>query len=359
VAAGDLERFAERLYVAAGVDADKASVVARLQVLTDAMGRRTHGVAMAPLYLAELGKGTMRASGDVTLVSDNGIVAVWDGEYLPGLWVVDKAIAEGIPRARQHGIAAYAIRRSHHIGCLAALSKRAADEGMVAMVVNSDPAGKRVAPYGGTEPLLTPNPFALAYPGGHHPVLIDTCASITTTSMTRQKYAEGRQFEHPWLIDADGNPTRDPAVLENTEPPGSLLPIGGLEYGHKGFGLGLMVEALSQGLSGQGRSDPPTQWTGSTYLQVMDPERFAGLDRFTHEMDYLSDTCRTSRPIDPKTPVRIPGDAAARGIAESAAKGIEVDEATMKAIAPWAEKLKIAMPWTEDRGRRTEDRTWG
>ncbi len=342
---GDLARFAQALYVAAGVDPAIARVVAQLQVLTDAMGRRTHGVAMASLYLVELEKGHMRATGDVTVVSDNGIVAVWDGEYLPGLWVVDKAIVEGIPRAREHGIAAYAIRRSHHIGCLAALSKRAADEGLVAMVVNSDPAGKRVAPYGGTEPLLTPNPFAFAYPGEGNPVLIDTCASITTTSMTRQKYAEGKLFDQPWLIDADGNPTRDPAVLENTKPPGSLLPIGGLEYGHKGFGLALMVEALSQGLSGFGRSTPSTRWTGSTFVQLLDPAKFAGLDGFTREMDYLSHTCRGSRPIDPSKPVRMPGDAAARGIAEAEANGIAIDAATMKSIEPWAGKLGVAVPW--------------
>ena len=32
------------------------------------------------------------------------------------------------------------------------------------------------------------------------------------------------------------------------------MPLGGLEYGHKGFGLALGIEALSQGLSGSGRS---------------------------------------------------------------------------------------------------------
>ena len=34
--------------------------VGRLLVLTDMMGRRTHGLAMAPLYLAEIRNGTMR-----------------------------------------------------------------------------------------------------------------------------------------------------------------------------------------------------------------------------------------------------------------------------------------------------------
>jgi len=49
-----LERFGTDLFVAAKMDADKAATVARLLVLTDAMGRRTHGLGMAPLYLAEI-----------------------------------------------------------------------------------------------------------------------------------------------------------------------------------------------------------------------------------------------------------------------------------------------------------------
>jgi LDH2 family malate/lactate/ureidoglycolate dehydrogenase len=339
-----LERFAADLLVAAHMDADKAATMARLLVLTDAMGRRTHGMAMALLYLAEIEKGGMSVTGMPTVESDNGICAVWDGKYLPGLWVISHAIDVATPRAKELGITAIAIRRSHHIGCLAALARQATDRGLVAMLFNSDPSGKRVAPYGGTEPLFTPDPFAIGYPGADHPVLLDTCASITTVSLTRQKYAAGEQFDQPWLIDADGKPTRDPAVLENTKPPGSLLPVGGLEYGHKGFGLALMNEALSQGLSGHGRADAPARWGACTYLQLLDPAKFAGVDVFAKQMDFLSDQCRTNRPIDPAKPVRVPGDQAARGIAEAAAEGIEYDEQTWSALAGWAAKLKVAVP---------------
>jgi LDH2 family malate/lactate/ureidoglycolate dehydrogenase len=339
-----LERFACELYVAGGMDAGKAAIVARLQVLTDAMGRRTHGLAYVPTYLADIGSGRMRATGEPEIVADNGVTSVWDGKYLPGLWLVAKAIDVCIPRAAQYGIAAIAIRKSHHIGCLAALVKQAADKGYVALLFNSDPTGKRVAPYGGTEALYTPNPFAIGYPGEGHPVLVDLCASITTTSMTRQKVAEGKQFEHEWLIDAEGRPTRDPEALEHATPRGSILPLGGLEYGHKGFGIGLMIEALSQGLAGYGRKDAPKNWGGNVFLQVIDPKRFAGLDAFTEQMDFLSDRARANKPIDPKRPVRIPGDAAAKGIADALENGIEIDERTWQTMLEWAEKLKVPAP---------------
>lgn len=340
----DLKQFATSLLEKAGMEADKSAAMARLLVLTDAMGRRTHGMAMLQLYLKEIQNGTMRTQGEPEVVRDNGITAVWDGDYLPGMWLVEKAINVAMPRAASHGIAAVAIRRSHHIGCLAALAKLAGDQGFVALITNSDPAGQRVAPYGGTEALMTPNPMAFGYPGAEHPVLVDMCASITTTSMTRQKFAEGKLFEHPWLQDANGVPTRDPAVLEHATPRGSLLPLGGQEYGHKGYGLSLMVEALSQGLSGHGRKDAPKRWGGNTYVQVMSPDLFAGGDAFAEQMDYLSDRCRSNKPINPAQPVRVPGDAAAKSITQAHLDGINYEPATWQALCDVAATLGIAAP---------------
>jgi LDH2 family malate/lactate/ureidoglycolate dehydrogenase len=339
-----LKQFATDLLLKAGMGAEKSAAMARLLVLTDAMGRRTHGMAMLQLYLKEIENGGMNTLGQPVVVRDNGITAVWDGDYLPGMWLVEKAINQAMPRAAEHGIAAVVIRRSHHIGCLAALAKVAADQGFVALITNSDPGGQRVAPFGGTEALMTPNPLAFGYPGAEHPVLVDICASITTTSMTRQKFAAGEQFEHPWLQDAQGNPTRDPAVLEHTSPRGSLLPLGGQEYGHKGYGLSLMVEALSQGLSGHGRKGAVPRWGGTTYVQVMSPDLFAGREVFSEQMDYLSDRCRTNKPINPAQPVRVPGDAAAKGILEAKKSGISYDAVTWSSLCAWADKLGVELP---------------
>ena len=327
-----LTEFSTALFAAAGMDGDKAATVARLMVLTDMMGRRTHGLAMAPLYLAEIRKGTMRVTGRPQIVRDAGATQVWDGDYLPGLWLVNEAIEIALPHAAASGVATIAIRKSHHIGCLAALVKQAADKGFVAIIANSDPSGKRVAPYGGTEALFTPNPFAVGYPVDDHPVLIDICASITTTSMTRQKFAAGELFEHPWLLDSQGEPTRDPAVLENAQPPGSIQLMGGQEYGHKGFGIALMIEALSQGLAGYGRRDAPKRWGGNVFLQVLDPEFFAGREAFTEQTSFLAERCRSNRPIRPDRPVRLPGDQAAHSIAEARANGVSYDDATWSAL---------------------------
>lgn len=340
-----LECFATALFTAAGMEPDKARTVGELLVLTDAMGRRTHGLAMAPLYLAELAKGTMAKAGAPDVVRDTGATVVWDGNYLPGLWLVKSAIDLAMPRASRLGVCCIAISRTHHIGCLAALVKQAADKGYVALIANSDPAGARVAPFGGTEALYTPNPIAMGYPGRSNPILVDLCASITTTSMTREKYAAGEMFDQPWLIDADGRPTRDPAVLEHATPRGALLPVGGLDHGHKGFGLGIMIEALSQGFSGHGRAEGIRRWGGNVFLQVFDADLFAGRDVFAAETGHFSARVRANRPADPARPVRMPGDQAARQLNRAEEQGITYDARTVAALDEWAGKLGCASPF--------------
>ena len=337
-----LADFACLLLTSAGMPSDKATTVARLLVLTDMMQRHTHGVALCPLYIDQLQKNLMGTTGEPEVVRDTGSTLVWDGNYLPGLWLVEKALHIAFERVARHGVVTVAMRRSHHIACLAALVKQATDRGLVAILATSDPAGKFVAPFGGRDPVLTPNPFAIGYPGTKSPVLVDMCASITTVSMARTKAAAGVQFEHPWLMDGAGQPTTEPRVLEQTTPRGSLMLLGGAEYGHKGFGLALMVEALTQGLAGHGRIDAPNRWGANVFLQVMDPDAFAGRSNFLTQMDFIGDACRASAPVQDNALVRLPGDQATRNIALAQVGGIALSDATMAKLAACALQAGIA-----------------
>jgi LDH2 family malate/lactate/ureidoglycolate dehydrogenase len=336
-----LTGFASDLFAAAGVERQKADSMARLLVLTDMMGRYTHGLAQCGSYLDQIAKGTMAKEGQPEVLQDRGSTLVWDGGYLPGLWLVETALQAGFARLPQHGVVTFAIRRSHHIGCLAALARLATERGYFAFLASSGPHSRIVAPFGGKEALFSPNPFAIGFPATRFPVLVDISASITTVSMTREKAAAGTQFEHPWLMDSEGHPTRDPSVMEREKDRGSLLLLGGQEAGHKGFGLALMVEALTQGLSGHGRLDAPRQWGASVYLQIMDPDAFAGRDAFTAQMDFLAEQCHANAPIDPDRPVRLPGEQAARNIERSRMEGVPLSSTAVASLREWAARLKV------------------
>lgn len=342
VSTNALTQFAHRLLCAAGMAEAKATTVARLLVQTDMMQRHTHGVALIPLYIDQLRADLMTMDGQPEVVKDTGSTVVWDGNYLPGLWLMDQALNLAFERVPEHGVVTFAIRRSHHIACLAALVKQATDKGYVAILATSDPSGKFVAPFGGRDPVMTPNPFAIGYPGTKGPVLVDICASITTVSMARTKAAAGVSFEYPWLMDNEGNPTTDPRVLEQTTPRGSLMLLGGAEYGHKGFGLALMVEALTQGLSGHGRIEAPKRWGANVFLQILDPQAFAGSQSFLTQMDFIGDACRASTPVKDGGLVRLPGDQASRNILRAQSDGIQLSEATLGKLAACAETLSVA-----------------
>ena len=136
---------------------------------------------------------------------------------------------------------------------------------------------KSVAPFGGVSSVFTPNPLAAGIPTSGDPIILDISASYTTNGLTGRLHASGKQLDHPCIQDAQGNPTRDPSVLF-TEPKGTLLPLGGLEAGHKGYALALLVEAATGALAGYGRADASEGWGATVFVQVLDPAAFGGVD---------------------------------------------------------------------------------
>ena len=133
-------------------------------------------------------------------------------------------------------------------------------------------------------------------------------------------------------------------MREHSQPRGSLHLLGGHEYGHKGFGPSLMIEALSQGLSGHGRGEAPRRWGGNVFVQVIDPALFAGHDAFSEQMEHLSHNCRANQPIHAGQPVRMPGDQAARGLAVVRERGIAYERPAWQALAEWANRLGVVIP---------------
>lgn len=338
-----LIEYAAALFAAVGCDGDKPATIASGLVEADLLGHTTHGLQLAPTYLAAIESGSMAPRGDAEVVADRGAAVTWDGRRLPGVWLTTRAVDVAIERVAAHGTATVVIRNSHHIGCLAAFLQRATDRGLMIQIASSDPAVSSVAPFGGRKGVYTPDPFAVGIPTDGDPILIDISASITTNGLSNRLYREGKKFPGPWALDAAGNPTDDPAVLF-ADPPGTLLPVGGVDHGHKGFGLALMVEALTQGLGGFGRAESPTAWGASVFVQVTDPEAFGGLAAFRRETGWLAAACRTTPPAPGVDAVRLPGQRALELKRRALADGVALYPGIMEALAPFAEKLAVTPP---------------
>lgn len=340
-----LRAFAARLLERGGLAADRAADVADILVEGDLMGHTTHGLQLLGPYLKGLADGAIARAGAPEVVADRGATLAWDGHFLPGPWLVLRALDAALARVAAHGVVTVTIRRAHHIACLQAYLPRATERGLVLLLMSSDPATGSVAPHGAIAGRFTPNPIAAGFPTDGLPVLIDISASTTTNGLVSRlnRAGQGERLPGPWLVDNRGAPSDDPAVFL-TDPPGAILPLGGMDLGHKGFGLALLVEALTSALAGHGRADGERHWGASVFLQLIDPAAFGGRARFTRETGWLAEACRTA-PVKPgNPPVRLPGERGLKLRARQLAEGVSLHPETMPALLPWAEKLGVAAP---------------
>ncbi|HKE39622.1 MAG TPA: Ldh family oxidoreductase [Casimicrobiaceae bacterium] len=341
--ASALREFARALLEGAGVDADIAREVATVLLDGDLLGHTTHGLALLAPYLEELDHNRMAKHGMPQVLNRRAATEFWDGRRLPGPWLTLRALDRASAMARGCGTGTVVIRRSHHIACLAAYLKRATEAGLAAIIESSDPAVTAVVPHGGLKPFITPNPIAAGLPTSGDPILIDVSTSITSMGYAKQEMLAGNKLPGPWLIDHQGTPTHDPGVLFN-EPKGALLPLGGVDAGHKGFALGLLIEAMTAGLAGHGRADPPAGWGGTVFVQVLDPAAFGGLDAFLRQMDFLVSAARATPVRSGVERVRMPGERGLTRYREQLAGGVSLYPTILPSLEIWASKYCVALP---------------
>ena len=338
-----LRRFAAGALAAVGMPRDKAVVVADGLVEADLYGHTTHGLALLAQYVTEVESGEMAVDGLPDVLASRGASACWDGRRLPGIWLTARAVNDACERADAFGLGAVAIRRSHHIGCLASFLESSARRGYLVMVLCSDPGDALVAPFGGASPVLTPNPIAAGIPRDGAPVLLDLSTSITTAGLTARTRARGERLPGHWLVDPRGDATDDPRALDRG---GALLPVGGFDHGHKGFALGLLVEALTQGLAGFGRADEPAGWGASVLVLAFAPPMFAGAESFVRQVDWLAEACLASTPARGAGGVRLPGALALERKASALRDGVELYPGLAQELRTLAERLGRPPPET-------------
>lgn len=101
---------------------------------------------------------------------------------------------------------------------------------------------------------------------------------------------------------------------------------------------------MTSALAGYGRSDNPDQWGVSVFLQMINPDAFGGLDKFTEETQWLADACRANPPRVADSPVRMPGQRALQLRAEQLETGVDLYPSIMPSLEIWAEKLSVDVP---------------
>jgi L-2-hydroxycarboxylate dehydrogenase (NAD+) len=328
-----------------------AALSAQVLVAADLAGVDSHGVARLRRYVEGLRDATIDGAARPEVIRERGGVMVIDGHNGLGQPTLAFAVDEAVERARAHGVAAALVRRSNHIGIAGWFSERAARAGMVALVTTN--ATPQVAPTGGAEALLGTDPISYAVPGRDEPICFDAATSIVPRGKLERLSREGRPMQPGWALGPDGQTATDvDAVVAGLKARQgyALLPLGGLgedHGGHKGFGLGLLVELLCGPLAGASWSRHTYGDAGANLGQIvvcLDIGAAGEPGEVLDAVDTLAGELRRCRPADPDTAVRLPGDRRRAVTIERTRTGIPLPGAVVADLAAIAATCGIPGP---------------
>jgi LDH2 family malate/lactate/ureidoglycolate dehydrogenase len=229
------------IFAALGLLPADARIVAEDLVTSDLEGIGSHGVMLVPMYVDRLLQGSVTKRSRGEIVSDRDSAIVIDAGHALGQLTARQAVGLAVSRAKQVGAGIVGVRNAFHFGTAGRYARLIAKLGCVGIVV-SNTRPLMPAP-GGAEAITGNNPLAIALPSaGSHPVEVDMALSATAMGRIRLAASAGQSIPNGWAVDAQGQPTTDPADAIK----GMLLPAAG----PKGFGLAFVIDLLCGGLSG-------------------------------------------------------------------------------------------------------------
>jgi len=297
----ELFRVVKEVFVALGVPEDDAGIVADNLVTADMRGVESHGVQRLKRYVDGIKAGGVKINPDIKIVKESPVYAVLDGDEALGQVAAYKAMQLAIDKAKKSGIGIVGVKNSNHYGIAGYYAYKIALEGLVGVSLTT--SRPLVAHTGAMEKFVGTNPIALGAPvEGEKPFLLDMATSVVPSGKIEVYRRKDKDVPEGWAIS-----TENGKIITNPHdilsPKGTILPLGGLGEklgGHKGYGLGVLVDILSGVLMGAtwsrhvgGTSDKHSDV--GHFIMAIDPGAFGDADEFKKNMKLMLDELRNAK----------------------------------------------------------------
>jgi ureidoglycolate dehydrogenase (NAD+) len=335
-----LTRFCRDVLVTVGVPPEDAEITAEVIMQAERFGVSSHGLVRLPHYVSRIQLGSINTRPQIKVAKQGNGTALVDGDNGLGHVVSHFAMKKAIELGKK-GPSFVGVQHSSHFGIAGYYALMAAKEGMIGFsFTHTDVI---LAPYGGKEPRLGSNPFAVAFPSdGPHPILLDISTSYVAWGKIIVARERGESINPQWAIDSEGNPTTNPHEAR------VLLPFGG----HKGYGLALLVELLCSALTGSpfGRHLPAMYGDLTVprnlghLFGTLRADSFVSLNEFKARARDLADDMKQTPPAPGFKEVLVPGDIEFRTQAQKDKEGIDPGPAITQQLKDLAQKLQVAFP---------------
>ena len=319
-----------------------AQVVAQLMVKSDLVGADGHGIFRLPAYIKRIRAGGINLAPNIHIEREQGATALINGDNALGHLVMNKAVDIAIEKVKQHSVCWVGSHYGNHSGAASVYVRKLAEQGYIGIYMAVGNAN-HMAPWGGIDLLLSTNPIAIAVPSGDKPiVLLDIATTVAAYGKVKLAAQKGEPIPDTWMIDKNGQPITDPKKSSE----GSLLPIGG----YKGYGLAVMIGLLAGALNNAAVGKDTIDFnahhdlitnTGQTIIAV-DPGAFGDKELFTARVIALVDDLKASSKLPGVNQIRVPGDGAARVMAERLQNGIPISAELQESLNNCAKECGIA-----------------
>lgn len=339
IQAEPLQELVSAVFANAGSERQESDLIAEHLVKANLVGHDSHGVIRTPIYIQWLRDGKVFANRSLKIHFDSDTMALVDGQLGYGQSIGRQAVELGLTKCRVKGISLIALRNCGHLGRIGHWAEQAAAANCLSLhFVNTSGLGMFVVPAGGIDRRLSVNPVTMGVPVvGRHPIIFDIAAAATSEGKLKVARNKGVPVPDGWILNPQGQPTNDPNEFYGP-PWGAILPMAG----HKGYGLGFMVELLAGALTGGGCSREGKTLLEQSMLSIfIDPSKLPTQEIFSAEVSRYIDFVKSSRPATPNGKVLVPGDVEAQNLAERLAHGIELDEITWNQIVETAREGNV------------------
>ena len=341
IQAEPLTEIVSGIFQKMGSPAGEAEMVAASLVKANLMGHDSHGVGLVASYIRHFQAGLLLPGMSSKCVKDDGAIMMFDGQRGFGRRVGGEAMQMATERCRDTGVVLLTLKNAHHLGRIGAYGEIAMAEGLISLhFVNVTDHPPSVAPWGGIESRFVTNPICVAIPGTEEtpPTLLDMATSRIAIGKARVAMSKGDKLDPGMVVDSDGKPTTDPAVMYQSRR-GALLPFGE----HKGSGLALICELLAGGLSGGGTIQPqnPRQASivNNMFAFLVDPTRLVDIEWLRAEIDATVAYVKSARPVTGAQPILVAGDKERIETAMRSADGIDVNDEAWEEMHQAASEL--------------------
>ncbi len=308
-------------------------------------GTDSHGVRLLPHYCKALAGGRVRGAPRMAFQRTAVAAGLLDADHGLGHSAAYRAVDHAMSIAEENGIGVVGITNSSHFGAAGSYALAAAEAGMIGLVIcNSDAF---VFPHNGSRAFHGTNPIAFAAPVPEaKPFLLDMATSAVPWNRIQQFAASGRVLPPGAAVDANAKETQDPGAVAG------LLPLGGLDFGHKGSGLAAMVDVMCALMTGMphsvrilpmGGDDMATPRQVSHSVMVMRRDMFINADDFDAAMTaYRRDM--NAIPAADGTAVLMPGQKEWLAFDERSAGGIPFTADLVTTFNALAGDIGVAPP---------------